>query len=121
MQARAVAAEEQLQALQHYIAQATLTYQKEIVRLRGLVDAADGRRGQQAWQQVQQPDGKARDRSQRTPQQQQQLTRSSSSDGSTKAAAAVRQQLRPLVRSASNRNPLNTNPVVDAWHMNVLA
>ncbi len=116
MQARAVAAEEQLQALQHYIAQATLAYQKEIVRLRGVVDVADGRPGQQAWQQVQQPDMKAKDRGQWPRQQQQQLARSSSSDGSTKAAAAVRQQLRPLlVRSASNRSPVNANPVIDAW------
>ena len=116
MQARAVAAEEQLQALQHYIAQATLAYQKEIVRLRGVVDVADGRPSQQAGQQVQQPGLRAKDRSQLPRQQQQQLTRSSSSsDGSTKAAAAVRQQLRPLVRSASNRSPLNANPVIDAW------
>ena len=115
MQARAVAAEEQLQALQHYIAQATLAYQKEIVRLRGVVDAADGRPSQQAWQQLQQPDVKARDRSQRPRQQQQHLARSSSSGGSTKAAAAVRQQLRPLIRSASNRSPLNVHPVIDAW------
>eukprot|EP00891_Asterochloris_glomerata_P006625 jgi/Astpho2/6625/Aster-x1385 len=116
MQARAVAAEEQLQALQHYIAQATLAYQKEIVRLRRVVDVVDGRPSQQAWQQVQQPDMKAKDRGQQPRQQQQQLARSSSSDGSTKAAAAVRQQLRPLlVRSASNRSPVNANPVIDAW------
>ena len=113
MQARAVAAEEQLQALQHYIAQATLAYQKEIVRLRGVVDVADGRPSQQALQQVQQPDLKARDRSQRP--RQQQLARSSSSGGSSKAAVPGRQQLRPLMRSASYRSPLNANPVIDAW------
>ena len=101
--------------MQHYIAQATLAYQKEIVRLRGVVDGVvDGRPGQQARQQVQQP--RAKDSGQLPWQQQHQLTRSSSSnDGSTKAAASVRQQLRPLVRSASNRSPLNANPVIDAW------
>ena len=34
VQSRALIAEEQLQSLQHYIAQSTLAYQKEIMRLR---------------------------------------------------------------------------------------
>ncbi len=40
-ESRAVMAEEQLAQLQRYIAQASITYQREIMRLRGVVSKLD--------------------------------------------------------------------------------
>lgn len=110
VQSRALIAEEQLQSLQHYMAQSTLAYQKEIMRLRstlsgphqtankaeaGIAGSHDARHFHRS--------GSAGDAVQ------------SSIPGSN-----VRPELRP-VRSATNHQgrlprPMNQRPAVDAWH-----
>ncbi|KAL3149264.1 hypothetical protein ABBQ32_002081 [Trebouxia sp. C0010 RCD-2024] len=105
---RALVAEEQLQSLQHYIAQSTLAYQKEIMRLRSLLSgsyqvAGMGKAGLAA------PDGV------RPP-----LHRSGSAGDALHTGSSERLELRP-VRSATNRQgrlprPMNQRPAVDAWH-----
>ena len=53
-QSRALVAEEQLQSLQHYISQSTVTYQKEIMRLRSLLSSHQQQNPFQQQQQQQQ-------------------------------------------------------------------
>lgn len=111
-QSRALVAEEQLQSLQHYIAQSTLAYQKEIMRLRallpspsqvpGIVGNADYSTG-----------GDTRPALHRSGSASDALHRPDS--GRTE-----RPELRPI-RSATNRQgrlprPMNQRPAVDAWH-----
>ena len=105
---RALVAEEQLQSLQHYIAQSTLAYQKEIMRLRSLLSgsypvASTGEAGLAASDDTRPP-----------------LHRSGSAGDALHAGSSERPELRP-VRSATNRQgrlprPMNQRPAVDAWH-----
>ena len=111
MQSRALVAEEQLHSLQHYIAQSTVAYQKEIMRLRALLDGSspaatggEGAAGDIATKLPMHRSGSAGDA----------LARSKMG----KAAQTI--PLRPI-RSATDRQgrlprPLNQCPAVDAWH-----
>lgn len=112
-QSRALIAEEQLQTLQHYIAQSTLAYQKEIMRLRSSLSGPyqtgskveAGIAGSDDARHILHPvrSGSAGD------------ALPSSSSGNS-----VRPELRPI-RSATNHQgrlprPMNQRPAVDAWH-----
>ena len=107
-QSRALVAEEQLQSLQHYIAQSTLAYQKEIMRLRSL-QAGSHQAASKAEA------GMAASDSTRPP-----LHRSGSAGDALHSGSNASLELRP-VRSATNRQgrlprPMNQRPAVDAWH-----
>ena len=112
MQSRALVAEEQLQSLQHYIAQSTVAYQKEIMRLRNMLSDASQAPGVAA-DVVNIAGGDARLA----------LHRSGSAGDALHrplSARAQQPELRPI-RSATNRQgrlprPLNQRPAVDAWH-----
>lgn len=105
---KALVAEEQLQSLQHYIAQSTLAYQKEIMRLRLLLSgssqvATTAETGVAAADATRPP-----------------LHRSGSAGDALQSGSSERLELRP-VRSATNRQgrlprPVNQRPAVDAWH-----
>ena len=108
---RALIAEEQLQSLQHYIAQSTLAYQKEIMRLRSLLSGTNQAAG------VVGPE-LASSAETRPP-----MHRSGSAGDAFHRSTSGnkgRPELRPI-RSASNRQgrlprPMNERPAVDAWH-----
>lgn len=123
-QSRALIAEEQLKSLQHYIAQSTLAYQKEIMRLRsslsgpyqtankveaGIAGSDDARHTLHRSGDLHHSGGG--------------LHRSGSAGDALQSASSgsnVRPELRP-VRSATNQQgrlprPMNQRPAVDAWH-----
>ena len=112
MQSRALVAEEQLQSLQHYIAQSTVAYQKEIMRLRNMLSD------------VRQASGVAADVDDDAGVNARLALHRSGSAGDALhrplSARAQQPELRP-VRSATNRQgrlpqPMNQRPAVDAWH-----
>ncbi len=112
MQSRALVAEEQLQSLQHYIAQSTVAYQKEIMRLRNMLSD------------VSQAPGVAADVDDDAGVNARLALHRSGSAGDALhrplSARAQQPELRP-VRSATNRQgrlprPMNQRPAVDAWH-----
>ncbi|KAA6427669.1 MAG: coiled-coil domain-containing 78 [Trebouxia sp. A1-2] len=116
MQSRALVAEEQLQSLQHYLAQSTVAYQKEIMRLRNMLSDVSQATGVAAdGDNVADVDARLA------------LHRSGSAGDALQrplSARAQRPELRPI-RSATNRQgrlprPLNQRPAVDAWHMNMV-
>ncbi|KAK9824618.1 hypothetical protein WJX72_011772 [[Myrmecia] bisecta] len=132
-QARAAAAEEQLSALQQYMAQATVAYQKEIMRLRGLVppggeaprQAAGGGEGALASLEQQQGWAGGVGAAARGQQAGGGGSRRPGSAAFLGVGEAAAQRGRPdgarPVKSASNRQgqipqPTNANPAVDAWH-----
>ena len=110
-QSRALVAEEQLQSLQHYIAQSTLAYQKEIMRLRALLSGSGQASGMAVAALASPVSLKS------------QYHRSGSAGDAlhrSESGSKQRPELRPI-RSASNRQgqlpkPLNHRPAVDAWH-----
>lgn len=112
-QSRALVAEEQLQSLQHYIAQSTLAYQKEIMRLRSLLSGSH-----QAASTYGIEANLASSAEMRPP-----LHRSGSAGDAVNrsdSGSQERPELRPI-RSATNRQgrlprPMNQRPAVDAWH-----
>jgi hypothetical protein len=114
MQSRALVAEEQLQSLQHYIAQSTVAYQKEIMRLRNMLSDVSQAPGVAA-DVGNDPGVNARLASN--------LHRSGSAGDALHrplSARAQQPELRPI-RSATNRQgrlprPMNQSPAVDAWH-----
>lgn len=112
MQSRALVAEEQLRSLQHYIAQSTVAYQKEIMRLRNMLSDVSQAPGVAAdVDSVAGGDARLA------------LHRSGSAGDALHrplSARAQQPELRPI-RSATNRQgrlprPLNQRPAVDAWH-----
>lgn len=110
-QSRALVAEEQLQSLQHYISQSTVTYQKEIMRLRSLLSSQQQQRyeggdngNDLGIRQSTQRSGSAGNVLNRPP------------SGNMRKPAL----LRPI-RSATDSQgqlsrPINERPAVDAWH-----
>ena len=113
MQSRALVAEEQLQSLQHYIAQSTVAYQKEIMRLRNLLSSSS----QMAAETIN------ADYSASIPRRPSLHRSGSAGDAAPKSGSAKADspELRPI-RSASNRQgrlprPINHRPAVDAWHV----
>ena len=111
MQSRALVAEEQLQSLQHYIAQSTVAYQKEIMRLRTMLSGAS-----QAPGMTEGMDSEAEIGARPA------LHRSGSAGAALHRpdSGRVQPELRPI-RSATNRQgrlprPMNQRPAVDAWH-----
>ena len=112
MQSRALVAEEQLQSLQHYIAQSTVAYQKEIMRLRNMLSDVS-----------QDPDVAADVDNVAGGDARLALHRSGSAGDALHRPMSTRAQqpeLRPI-RSATNRQgrlprPMNQRPAVDAWH-----
>jgi len=112
MQSRALVAEEQLQSLQHYLAQSTVAYQKEIMRLRNMLSD------------VSQAPGVAADVDNDAEVDARLALHRSGSAGDAlhrpRSARAQQPELRPI-RSATNRQgrlprPMNQRPAVDAWH-----
>lgn len=114
-QTRAISAEEQLQSLQRYIAQSMLAYQKEIMRLRSLLQ-------QQPQQQQQQQQQGMRNANPLigSPDVRSLLQRSPSAGSRKGNAAGLIAPLNRPTKSASDGQgklplPLNLNPAVDAW------
>ena len=113
-QSRALVAEEQLQSLQHYISQSTVVYQKEIVRLRAMLNQQQQQQhaGNRTKEGTGQDNGRA-------------VVMRSSSAGAVlprpeSASGRRSEALRP-VRSATNgqgqlSRPMNERPAVDAWY-----
>ncbi len=108
-QSRALVAEEQLQSLQHYIAQSTVAYQKEIMRLRALLSGPNQAPSRAAGAD---PDAAADARPA--------LHRSGSAGDALQRPGSGMTE-RPELRSATNRQgrlprPINQRTAVDAWH-----
>ena len=129
-QSRALVAEEQLQSLQHYISQSTVTYQKEIMRLRSLLSSQQQQQQQQQaqyqhpqqQQQHQHQDGQWSGDVETSNRQAVQRSGSAGDVLNRPPSGSVRKPalLRPI-RSATNgqgqlSRPLNERPAVDAWH-----
>ena len=122
-QSRALLAEEQLQSLQHYISQSTVTYQKEIMRLRSLLSSSQQHQISHQQQQQQQYHGGSLEGTDE-PGVKPSVQRSGSAGDvlNRPPTGNIRKPalLRPI-RSATNRQgqlsrPMNTRPAVDAWH-----
>lgn len=122
-QSRALVAEEQLQSLQHYISQSTVTYQKEIMRLRSLLPSNQQQNTfQQQQQQQQYHDGALEGSDESGARLSVQRSGSAGDVLNRPPTGNIRKPalLRPI-RSATNSqgqlsSPLNARPAVDAWH-----
>ena len=122
---RALVAEEQLQSLQHYISQSTVTYQKEIMRLRSLLSSQQQQQPHHQHRQQQRhqhQDGQLSGDVETSNRQAVQRSGSAGDVLNRPPSGSVRKPalLRPI-RSATNGQgqlprPLNERPAVDAWH-----